>query len=422
MVLTDKQIWQEILSRSELSEEELTWLEFTTHEFKRSTIFLRKLQELDIPDELILKLRVSAASLDFHLRLTNKWATMADLRAAVGDVRFLWDKWIPRGFITLLAGESKTGKSKIAQWLCRVVTEGLAWPDGTPNPERGNVIYIDAEGSQILAANSASDMGIDLNKVIIPDLGGDMLSQIDLNDDEHKKKFVEMIEDVKPALVIIDSVGGAKSGGENKKEDMQPMMLFLNHLAQEQQFALIAIHHLNKTKREEAEEIALGHVRGSTAIIQFSRSILFLSRKPKGLRFWIGGSNVTNHTEVQPIRAIPIFGERLKEDKVEKYVESYEFELWEDEVKTTKIDECQIWVISQLANVDGNIGQYARELFEMGDETWTTRTIKEAGAILERKGLITRSGGKGSIWKLLQLPMPSSNGHHQEIEEDTNAE
>ncbi len=410
-----KALWNEIIKDADLGEDAV-WLSAISHEFKRSTIFIRNNTDEIVPEEVLVKFSESAKEHGYTVRLTGKWATMADLQVAVGDIKFLWEKYIPRGFITLFAGESKTGKSKVAQWLCKVVTEGLPWPDGSPNHEKGNVIYIDAEGSQILAVHSAADMSIDLDRMIIPDFGGDMLSQIDLNDEEHKRRLVQMIDDIKPSLIIMDSVGGAKSGGENRKEEMQPMMLFLNHLASEYQFALIAIHHLNKTKREEDEEIAINHVRGSTAIIQFSRSVLFLSRKPKGLKFWIGGSNVCNHTEVQPLKAIPIYDERLKDDKPEQYVSGFEFELWEEEQRTTKIEECQNWVMNHLGTQEGYMN-VAKNIFEVGDETWTTRTIKEAGAILERKGLITRSGGKGSVWRLVQMPMPSfhvsNNGYHE---------
>lgn len=422
-ILTDKQLWQEILNKAQLDDEEKQWFSLTRQEVKRSILFVRKIQEFSIPEEVIQKVRVASASMDVQLRITSKWPSMADVRLAVGDIKFLWQDWIPIGFITLLAGESKTGKSKLAQWMCKIVTEGLRWPDGSLCSERGNVIYIDAEGSLILAANSTFDIEVDLEKVRIPAFDGDMFSQPDLNNEEHKKEFIQMIRDLRPKLVIIDSLGGVKSGGENRKEDMQPTMLFLNHLAQEYQFAVVVIHHLNKTKREEEEEIAINHLRGSTAIVQFARSILFFARKPKGLRLWVGGSNVANFPELPPLHAIPVYGERQKEDRSEKFVLGYEFENWTEEVKTTKIEECQLWVLTHLSTIPGNIGDYAKHIFEMGDETWTTRTIKEAGAILERKGLITRTGGKNSIWKLLQIPMiESHNGYHQEIKEVENSE
>lgn len=413
-IKTDKQLWQDILQQAQLNEEEKQWFSLTHQEVKRSILFVRKLQEFDIPDEVTQKVRVAAASMDLRLRITDKWPTMEDLRLAVGDVTFLWQDWIPIGFITLLAGEAKTGKSKLAQWLSKVLINGTRWPDGTLCKDPGNVIYIDAEGSLILAANSASDMDIDLSRMRIPDFNGDMLGQPDLNNEEHKTQFVQMIRDLRPKLVIIDSLGGVKSGGENRKEDMQPTMLFLNHLAQEYQFAVVVIHHLNKTKREEEEEIAINHLRGSTAIVQFARSILFFARKPKGLRLWVGGSNVANFPEIHPLKAIPLYGERQKEDRVERFVLGYEFEEWEEEVKTTKIEECQRWVVTHLSGCE-LYHNVSTNIFQMGDETWTIRTIKEAGAILERKGIITRSGGKNSIWQLIQLPMGenSHNGHRQ---------
>lgn len=414
-ILTEAQLWQEIIRAADLGDA-VEYFRLTHHEFKRSILFVRKSQDLEIPEEIVSKVRLSAASHDYQLRVTDQYPTMADLKLAVGDVTFLWRDWIPNGFITLLAGEAKTGKSKLAQWLCKIVIEGTRFPDNSSYDTPGHVIYIDAEGSQILATNSTSDMEIDLTKIHIPDFSGDMLGQPDLNNESHKEQFVKMVQDLRPRMVIIDSLGGVKSGGENRKEEMQPTMLFLNHLAQEYQFAVVIITHLNKTKREEDEEIAIGHVRGSSAIVQFSRSILFLSRKPKGLKFWIGGSNVTNFPEIAPLNCIPLYGEREKEGRIEKFVRGFEFEDWMEEVKTTKIEECEKWVVNHL-QVSEDYQQVGRTIFELGDETWTTRTIKEAGAILERKGQITRSGGRNSIWKLLQPTLMSPNGNHQ-IEEE----
>lgn len=409
MNLTDAQLWHKIITEAEIQDAEI--LSILKPESKRTTLFLRKKSvDFEVDPEILARLGVSASALGYTLKLTDKWPSMADVRLAVGDIKFLWQDWIPIGFITLLAGEAKTGKSKLAQWMCKIVTEGLQWPDGTMCKEKGKVIYIDAEGSIILASNSSFDIDVDLEQIRIPDFNGDIFGQPDLNNEEHKAKFIQMVKDLQPRMVIIDSLGGVKSGGENRKEDMQPTMLFLNHLAQEYQFAVVVIHHLNKTKREEEEEIAINHLRGSTAIVQFARSILFFARKPKGLKLWVGGSNVANFPEIHPLKAIPLYGERQKEDRLEKYVEGYEFEEWEEEVKLTKVEECSRWVMSHLAICE-HYQNVCTDIFQTGDEKWTTRTIKEAGSLLEKKGVITRSGGRSSIWQLVQYPMVSSNGN-----------
>lgn len=408
-ILTDKQLWQEITQKADLTEEDETWLGFTTHEFKRSTIFLRRTQEIDIPEDVIQKVRLAAASMDYQIRLTNKWATMEDLQLAVGDVTWLWKDWIPKEMITLLAGEPGTGKSQLALWFCKMAAEGLPFPNGTSQPSQ-SVIFVDAEAAQVITKERCISMQIPLDRVFVPNLGNDMLAQPDLNDETHRNQLYNMVQEVKPSLIVVDSMGGIKSGGENKKEEMQPTMLYLTRLVQNNDCGILVLHHLNKTKREESEEITLNHLRGSTTIAQFARSVLFLAKKPQGVKLWVGKSNIAKLAS--GLRVVPEYEQK----GTESVITGFEFEEWEDEVKTTKIEECQRWVTGHLIDRE-NYQNVGRSIFELGDEMWTIRTIKEAGSILEKRGVIRRSGGKNSIWQLVQLPMGErTNGHKKEIE------
>lgn len=401
MQRTDQQIWELVIERANLGEE-AGYLSYTHHELKRSTLFLRKLQEVEIPVEVVSKLRLAAASLDLRLRLTDKWATMEDLQYAVGDVNWLWKDWIPKEMITLLAGEPGTGKSQLALWFCKVVAEGLAFPDGV-RAEPGKVIFVDAEAAQVITKERCINMEIPLDRVYVPNLGNDMLAQPDLNEESHRDQLWNMVQDIEPSLIVIDSMGGIKSGGENRKEEMQPIMLYLTRLVQNRNSAIMVLHHLNKTKREEDEEIALNHLRGSSVIAQFARSVVFISRKPIGTKLWVGKSNIAKLGD--PLKVLA----DIELVEGQSIIRGFDFAPWSEEQKTTKIEECQRWVTMYLAN-QPDFMAISRQIFEAGDEMWTTRTVKEAGSILERKRLITRSGGKNSIWKLTQLPLREDVG------------
>ena len=52
----------------------------------------------------------------------------------VEPIRWLWDGWLARGKLHMLAGAPGTGKSTIALTLAAVVTAGGRWPDGTNAP------------------------------------------------------------------------------------------------------------------------------------------------------------------------------------------------------------------------------------------------------------------------------------------------
>lgn len=408
-MLSDKQLWEHIVNGAQLGED-LPWLRSLHYEFKRSTVFLRKQREVEIPPEVIEKLGVSALAYEYRIHLTGKWATMDDLQYVVGDISWLWEDWIPNSMPSILAGEPGTGKSYLALMLCKLVTEGLPLPNGVANPPR-RAIFIDAEAGQVISRQRIEELRINPRLLYTPNLDNDVLAQPDLNNESHKEQLANMVEDVDPGLIVIDSMGGVKSGGENRKEEIQPTMLYLTQLVRNRECGLIIIHHLNKTKREEGEEIAMNHLRGSTAIQQFARSIIFMSNKgAKGVKLWVGKTNIASPPE--PLKIIS--EQEYTDDR--PIIRGFRFEQWVEETRTTKIEECQRWVVGQLSKFQ-DYESTGRTLFELGDEMWTIRTVKEAGFILERKGIIRRTGGKGSIWKLVQLPLTERvNGNNQVIE------
>lgn len=411
--LTESQLWDTIVNEAGIGQE-AAYLDFTRHEFKRAVIFLRKLQDIDIPPEVIRQLRESALHYDYQLRVTGKWATMADLQFAVGDVTWLWKDWIPKDMLTLLAGDPGTGKSQLALWFCKLVAEGLLWPNREyNNPEP--VIFVDAEAAQVITKERCINMDIPLDRVFVPNLGNDMLAQPDLSEESHREQLANMVEEVKPALIVIDSMGGIKSGGENKKEEMQPIMLYLTRLVQNRNCGILVLHHLNKTKREEHEEIALANLRGSSVIAQFARSVMFVSTKPQGTKLWVGKSNIAKLAP--PLRVDP----RIETVANETVIKGFDFSLWSEDIKLTKIEECQRWVLQYLAGQDLDTGIAARQVFDAGDEMWTIRTVKDAGTVLENRGLIRRSGGKNSVWRVLQ-PMLREANHEESENEDLGEE
>lgn len=397
----EKRIWEEIVTRSELGAD-AKWLELFRPEFKRQALFLRPQADIALPDIVSVKLGIAAESMGYHFRVTTKWATMTDLAEAVGNVEWLWKNFIPLEMITILAGDPGTSKSTLALWLCKLVTEGGEWPDGNSRLP-ANVIYVDAEAAQVITKQRCINMRMNTDRIYVPNLGNDMLAQPDLNDDSHKEQLYNMVEEVRPELVVVDSLGGVKSGRENNKEDMQPTMLFLTRLVQNRKCAILVIHHLNKTKREEDEEIAMNHLRGSGTIAQFARSIIFLSRKLQGTMLYVGKSNLS----LKPDPLLLRFQEERvsSEDGYDTIIRGIQFEEWQEEVKLTKHQECEQWLIETL-DAASEKKMMAREVYEASkDEPFTLQMVKSAAAMLEKRGIIHRSGGKFSVYTLLQPSM-----------------
>jgi predicted transcriptional regulator of viral defense system len=64
--------------------------------------------------------------------------------------------------------------------------------------------------------------------------------------------------------------------------------------------------------------------------------------------------------------------------------------------------EAENWIVKVLTQAEHH-ELAAREVFELGrDEPFTLPMLKAAAASLEKKGLITRTGGKYSVYWLVQ--------------------
>ena len=132
-------------------------------------------------------------------------ATVADLRRVVAPVRWLWPDWIPLGMLSFLAGGQGDGKTALALGgIARPVLTGCPWPDGTPGPEPGRVLWCDTEAAQAVLCERIAKYGLPDDRILLHT--ADPLASLRL-DDRHS--FDELCESVlvqRPALVVIDSL------------------------------------------------------------------------------------------------------------------------------------------------------------------------------------------------------------------------
>jgi len=90
-----------------------------------------------------------------------------------------------------------------------------------------------------------------------------------------------MAAQLKPGLIIIDSLSSITSKGENAIEDVRAILGFLNELAGNFQTAVIIIHHLRKRSGSQLVlpgiDLSIDDFRGSTHITAMARSVIGLS-------------------------------------------------------------------------------------------------------------------------------------------------
>ena len=190
----------------------------------------------------------------------------------VAPIRWIWDGWLARGKLHLLAGAPGTGKTTIALSIASTITTGSRWPDGS-QAEQGDVLIWTGEDG--------------IADTLLPRL-------LAAGGDPSKVHFVSsMQEDGKPRpfdpatgmpdlvraarklpglkLVILDPVVAAVSGDSHKNTETRRGLQPVVDLADQLDCAVLGITHLSENTggREPLERVA-----GSIAFGAVARVVL----------------------------------------------------------------------------------------------------------------------------------------------------
>lgn len=208
----------------------------------------------------------------------QRW-TADDLIEVLPSIEWLWNPWIPKGMVTLLVGDPKVGKSRIALSLAAAVIRGDAWPDGTVShfeDRESYVLWVDTEATQALLAQWIQEWDLPGKRIKLP-MTGDLLDNVRLDEPKGWNAVQAEIASGSPELVIVDSLKGAHGGDENAAETGN-LVQRLGGLARDYNTAIVVIHHLRKRSAMDGKEVTQDRIRGSSAIYQFARSVLAVDR------------------------------------------------------------------------------------------------------------------------------------------------
>ncbi len=202
-------------------------------------------------------------------------STWADLDGIFGPIAWEWQNWIPRGFLTLLAGESGTGKSILALHFCSLfLGVNALWPDDTVySGESGDVLWVEAEEAQWLNWERAKAWGLPVAQIRTP--FADPMHEVRLEDPAHRKAIERAVRCDGVRFVVIDSLSGASRGDENSIEVLG-VCKWLAALARDTGKAVLLLHHLRKPGLLDGGRSELSRVRGHSSIVQPTRVVLSL--------------------------------------------------------------------------------------------------------------------------------------------------
>ena len=317
---------------------------------------------------------------DLRALKSREYLSLQQLAETLQPIQWLWHNWIPRGMITLLGAVPGAGKSLVALDIAKRVIHGESFPDGAINPSEGkNVIFVDAEMIPQLISERAKLWKIDTGKLFL--MQPNPNDMIDFSKEEYKTRLRNMVNLLKPDLVVIDSLSSVSSKGENNIEDIRTVLAFLSELATNYQVGLILIHHLRKKGNNHpttfGNVISIDDFRGSSHIIAMSRSVIGLS---------------VVQTDAEPDRNGPRKMEIVKTN-LAAYPDPVGCELvpmhpkgvylkWDNEAprpykEPTLVDLCAEWLVNILRDLDNPIEP--KEIIDMGeDEGFSRATIYRA--------------------------------------------
>lgn len=200
------------------------------------------------------------------------------------EVDFLWRPYIPRGKLTLLEGDPGLGKTFLSLNICAAISRGwpLPGPDGRPGEamEPGNVLFMSAEdGIADTLVPRLEKAGADRSRIYC-------LTGWRAAESEEEEAFSlqdvnvlrEALEQVRPALVVIDPLQGYIGGIDmHRANEVRPVLSGVAKLAEEFHCAVLAIRHLSKSGGSKAVYRGLGSIDFTAA----ARSVLLVGQDPK---------------------------------------------------------------------------------------------------------------------------------------------
>jgi hypothetical protein len=194
---------------------------------------------------------------------------------------------VPRGTLTLFAGDPKLGKSFVAIDLAAAVSRGAALPGDDPPDGAGGVILLSAEDDPARAIRPRLETaGADLSRVflleaVFLDNGSEALPSL-ATDMEAIGQAIASVPDCR--LVIIDPISAYLGRtDDHRNAELRGILSPLKALAERTDVAMVLVTHLNKSGGTNGRH----RVIGSIAYVGACRSNFLFARdqgEPTGRR------------------------------------------------------------------------------------------------------------------------------------------
>lgn len=208
-------------------------------------------------------------------------------------IEWLWEKYLTRGKLHILAGQPGTAKTTIALDIAARITNGLSFPDGFQINKAGSVVIWSDEDSiedvlkpRLIAANANLDKVFFIDSI---NFGDNKNRAIDPSTD--LRQLYNSFPDQSIDLIIFDPITSVIKGDSNKQVDVRDSLRWVTELAEKKSCAILGITHFTKGT---AGSSPVERITGSVAFSALARIALATFVSPNSDRkvFCIAKSNL----------------------------------------------------------------------------------------------------------------------------------
>jgi putative DNA primase/helicase len=214
-------------------------------------------------------------------------------------IDWIWNGYLARGKMHLLAGPSTAGKTTVSLALAAAITTGGKWPDGTRCEGAGDVlIWSGEDGRADTLAPRLRAAGADMRRVHFVDVileGGEPRAFDPSRDFDALSRALDAPGlKGKVRLVIVDSLASAVAGDAHRNNEVRRGLQPVVDLAERHGAAVLGIVHFSKGTQGRN---VLERVNGSLAFGALARILLICAVEeredgPNRLLFVRGPSNI----------------------------------------------------------------------------------------------------------------------------------
>jgi putative DNA primase/helicase len=339
-------------------------------------------------------------------------------------VSWLWEGYLARGKLHVLAGAPGTGKTMIALALAATVSTGGRWPDGT-HCEPGNVLIWSAEDdiADTLVPRLIA-MGADMHKIRFV---GDKSTMEGREPFDPARDMPMLLRTVAGAgeinLLIVDPIVSAVAGDSHKNAEVRRGLQPLVDVGHKLGAAVLGISHFSKgTAGREVTE----RVTGSLAFGALARVVLAAAKRSEddgggrilaraksnigpdggGFAYDLAPGTVTGHPGI----AVHVlqWGNAIEGSARELLASAEDAG---DPGERNASDDAASWLATLLTEEGGQVDRRAvmRAAQAMGFKERTVHRARETlGLVVVQTGF---GKDKRSVWKRGETPMHANSAH-----------